>query len=400
MPGPLQGTRVVELGFWVAGPAAAGIMADWGAEVLKIEPPAGDPMRGMFHNAAGVDVPINPPFELDNRGKRSIALDLATEDGRSIAAALLQRADVFVTNLRPSALARVGLDFERVHAVNRRLVYCLVSGYGTTGPDCDRPAYDVGAFWARAAIGASLRPHDGEPPQQRGGMGDHTTAVTAVSAVCAALLARERTGQGQLVTTSLLRTGSYVLGWDVSIRLRFGKLEPPYDRLGVPNPMVNCYRSSDGCWFWLLGLQGDRHWPDVVRAIEQPELLEDPRFADIRVRRRNNSECVRVLDAAFNARPMAHWREVFDRENVWWAPVQSVEELLADPQARAAGTFIDAPVAEGTVEMLATPVDFTGTPWAPSRMPPELGQHTEEILLELGYDWERIAALKERGAIG
>lgn len=400
MPGPLQGTKVVELGFWVAGPAAAGILADWGAEVIKIEPPAGDPMRGMFHSAAGVDVPVNPPFELDNRGKRSITLDLATEAGRSIATALLERADAFVTNLRPAALSRVGLDFERVHALNPQLVYCLVSGYGTTGPDRERPAYDVGAFWARAAIGASLRPDDGEPPQQRGGMGDHTTAITAVSAVCAALLARERTGKGQLVTTSLLRTGCYVLGWDLSIRLRFGKLEPPYDRFHVPNPMVNCYRSSDRRWFWLLGLQADRHWPDVVRAIDRPELLRDPRFADIRARRRNNTECVRILDAAFNARPMAHWREVFDRENVWWAPVQSVDELLADPQARAAGTFVEGPVAEGTSEMPASPVDFAGTPWAPSRMPPELGQHTEEILLELGYDWERITALKESGAIG
>ena len=400
MSGPLAGTRVVELGFWVAGPAAAGIMADWGAEVVKIEPPAGDPMRGMFHSAAGVDVPINPPFELDNRGKRSIALNLMTEEGRVIARALLERADVFVTNLRPAALQRMGLDFERVQSAHPRLVYCAVSGYGDTGPDRERPAYDIGAFWSRAAIGASLRPHDGEPPQQRGGMGDHTTAIAAVSAVCAALLARERTGKGQLVSTSLLRTGTYVLGWDVSIRLRFGKLEPPYDRFGIPNPMVNCYRSSDGRWFWLLGLQGDRHWPDVVRAIGRPELLGDERFADIRARRKNNAECVRVLDAEFNTRPMTYWQDVFDRENVWWAPVQTVDELIADPQARAAGTFVAAPTADGSAEMVASPADFAGTPWAPAGMPPEFGQHTEEILLELGYDWERIAALKESGAIG
>jgi len=400
MPGPLQGMRVVELGFWVAGPAAAGIMADWGADVIKIEPPTGDPFRGLFAVVAGVQVPINPPFELDNRGKRSIALNLLSDEGHAVASELLKRADVFVSNLRPAALARVGLDYHRVQAINERLVYCLVSGYGPAGPDRDRPAYDIGAFWARAAIAASLEPSGSDPPQQRGGMGDHTTAIAAVSAICAALLARQRTGKGQFVSTSLLRTGAYVLGWDVNIRLRFGMLDPPYDRFGVPNPLLNCYRSGDGRWFWLLGLQGDRHWPDVIRAIEQPELLQDEHFKDIRVRRENNAACVRALDAAFNARPMAHWAEVFDREGVWWAPVQSVDDLVTDPQARAGGLFVDTPVAEGMAEMVASPADFADTPWQPASMAPEFGQHTEEILLDLGYDWQRIAALRERGAIG
>jgi crotonobetainyl-CoA:carnitine CoA-transferase CaiB-like acyl-CoA transferase len=400
MPGPLAGTRVVELGFWVAGPAAAGIMADWGADVIKIEPPTGDPMRGMFHSAAGIDVPINPPFELDNRGKRSIVLNLLSADGRDVADALIAKADVFVTNLRANALTRMGLDHERLLQLNPRLIYCAVTGYGTTGPDRDRPAYDIGAYWSRAAIAASLRPGNDDPPQQRGGMGDHTTAVSAVSAICAALVARERTGGGQFVSTSLLRTGAYVLGWDVSIRLRFGKLEPPYDRFHIPNPMVNCYRSSDGEWFWLLGLQGDRHWPDVVRAIGRPELLSDERFKNIRARRENNVACVQTLDASFNARPMAEWRTIFDRENVWWSPVQTVDQLLEDPQARAAGTFVSAPVVDGEAEMVASPADFAGTPWQPAGMAPEFGQHTEEVLLELGYDWEKIGTLRESGALG
>ena len=398
MSGPLEGIRVVDLGFWVAGPAAAGIMADWGAEVVKIEPPTGDPFRGLFQAAVGLDIPLNPPFELDNRGKRSIALNLFSDPGQAVAVELIKRADVLVTNLRPSALARVGLDFERVHAINHRLVYCSVTGYGPVGPDRDRAAYDIGAFWSRAAIGASLTP-GGEPPQQRGGMGDHTTAIAGVSAICAALVARARSGTGQFVSTSLLRTGVYVLGWDVNTRLRFGRLEPPYDRYGVPNPLVNCYHSNDGRWFWLLGLQGDRHWPDVVRAVERPELLTDERFNDIRMRRENNRACVQALDALFNQQPMAHWEVAFDREGVWWAPVQNVEELVADPQARAAGAFVNAPVSDGMVETVATPVDFADTPWTPGGMAPEFGQHTEEILLELGYDWEQIAALREGGAI-
>jgi crotonobetainyl-CoA:carnitine CoA-transferase CaiB-like acyl-CoA transferase len=399
MAGPLEGIRVVELGFWVAGPAAAGIMADWGASVIKVEPPTGDPMRGLFSTAAGIDVPINPPFELDNRGKRSIALNLLHDDGRAVALALLDQADVMVSNLRRSALERAGLGYDAVHARNPRLVYCHISGYGPQGPDRDRPAYDVGAFWARAGIAASLAPMGADPPQQRGGMGDHTTAVAAVSAVCAALVARQRSGEGQFVSASLLRTGVYVLGWDVNTRLRFGRVESAYDRRRIPNPLVNCYRSVDDRWFWLLGLQGDRHWPDLVRAIEHPELLNDSRFANIRTRREHAEACVAVLDEIFDTQPMAHWAAAFDRAGMWWAPVQTVSEMVEDPQARAGGAFVPTQVAEGTTDMVASPADFGSTPGGVPTMAPEFGQHTEEILLELGYDWDRIATLREAGAI-
>lgn len=400
MAGPLEGIRVVELGFWVAGPAAAGILADWGAEVVKLEPPTGDPMRGLFLTAAGIDVPINPPFELDNRGKRSVALNLQTPEGLAAARRLIERADVLVTNLRMGALARAGLDFPTLHAINRRLVYCNLTGYGTQGPDRDRPAYDVGAFWARAGVGMSLAPKGGEPPQQRGGMGDHTTAIAAAGAVCAALVARQRTGAGQFVSTSLLRTGAYVVGWDVNIRLRLGRVESPYDRHHIPNPLVNCYRAGDGRWFWLLGLQADRHWPDLVRALARPELLGDPRFADIRVRREHATECVAVLDALFAARPLAHWTAAFDAAGMWWAPVQTIGEMLDDPQVRAGGVLTPVAVADGHADMVASPAEFAGTPCPTPAMAPELGQHTEEVLLELGYDWEQIAALRERGALG
>ncbi|MFQ5665946.1 MAG: CoA transferase, partial [Candidatus Binatia bacterium] len=188
MPGPLEGIRVVELGFWVAGPGATGVMADWGADVIKIEPPDGDPFRGVFLNAAGLDVPWNAPFELDNRGKRSIGLNLQQQDGRAVARRLLAAADVFVSNLRPQGLRKCGLSYEEVQPLNPGLVYCHVSGYGVSGDDSDRPAYDVAAFWSRAGIAASLVPAGAEPPQQRGGMGDHSTALAAVGAVCAALV--------------------------------------------------------------------------------------------------------------------------------------------------------------------------------------------------------------------
>ena len=400
MAGPLEGIRVLELGFWVAGPAAAGILADWGAEVIKVEPPTGDPMRGLFADAAGIDVPINPPFELDNRGKRSIALNLHDAEGRAVANQLVQRADVLVTNLRAPALASFGLDFPSAQAINPRLVYCHLTGYGTTGPDRDRPAYDVGAWWARAGVAMSLAPKGSEPPQQRGGMGDHTTAIAAVAAICAALVARQRNGAGQMVSTSLLRTGVYILGWDVNTRLRLGRVESPYDRRHIPNPLINCYRSSDGKWFWLLGLQADRHWPDLVRALERPELLHDARFADIRVRREHAEACVATLDAIFVTQPMAHWIGAFDAAGMWWAPVQTIGEMLDDPQAHAGGVLTTVAVADGEAAMVASPADFAGTPTATPSMAPEFGQHTEDVLLELGYDWERIGALRDRGALG
>ena len=399
MPGPLAGIRVVEMGFWVAGPGAAGVMADWGADVIKIEPPEGDPMRGMFLNAAGLDVPINPPFELDNRGKRSMGLNLQHAGGRAIARRLLAGADVFVTNLRQPALRKFGLSYDDLQVVNPRLVYCGVSGYGTAGDDCDRPAYDVAAYWSRAGVAASLAPSGAEPPQQRGGMGDHSAALAAVGAVCAALVARHRTGQGQYVSTSLLRTGMYVLGWDLSIRLRLGQVAPPYTRSTIPNPLVNSYKAGDGRWFWLVGLQGDRHWPDVVRAVGRPELLEDARFRDIRVRRKHAAELVQILDGIFATKPLPEWIVIFDRENVWWAPVQTPDEVVSDPQVRAAGGVVVAPVADGEAEMVASPADFSATPWMPSRPAPEFAQHTEEILLEIGYDWDAVATLKGEGVI-
>jgi crotonobetainyl-CoA:carnitine CoA-transferase CaiB-like acyl-CoA transferase len=399
MPGPLQGIRVVELGFWVAGPAAGGIMADWGADVVKIEPPDGDPFRGLFTKAAGIEVPMNPPFELDNRGKRSIALNLATAEGRRIARQLITHADVFVSNVRLGGLERMGLDYATVRADNPGLVYCSISGYGPDGEDRDRAAYDIGAFWSRGGVGLSLVPAGGEPPQQRGAMGDHVTAVSAVSAICGALVARARTGEGQFVTTSLLRNGLYMLGWDANIRLRFGYIDSPYDRFGVPNPLVNSYRAGDGRWLWLLGLQGDRHWPDLLRALDRPDLLDDPRFSNIRVRRENNGECVRILDAAFAAKPLDEWGVRLDRANMWWAPVRSLDEAIDDPQLRANGGVVKVPVADGEADMLASPADFHGTPWRPTMPVPECGQHSEEVLLELGYDWEAITQLKESGAV-
>jgi crotonobetainyl-CoA:carnitine CoA-transferase CaiB-like acyl-CoA transferase len=398
MPGPLEGVRVVELGVWVAGPGAAGILADWGAEVVKIEPPDGDPAR-QFGRMLGGDLPFNPPFELDNRGKRSIVVDLTTSAGRDIALQLIDRADVFVTNVRMDPLARLGLDPVPLAARNPRLVYAAITGYGMDGDDRDRAAFDVGAFWARAGIALMLTAPGADPPYQRGGMGDHSVAMTAAAAVCAALLARDRTGRGQVVSSSLLRQGAYTVGFDLNTALRFGAPIATPTRTTMRNPLISPYRDRDGRWFWLLGLEADRHWPSLARAVGHPEWLDDPRFATAADRGRNCADLLGLLDEIFATGTLDEWGRTLDREDMWWAPAHTIEEVIADTQMHASGAFVEVPDGTGTAVMIATPADFSGTPWSVRSMPPDLGAHTEEVLRELGYDDAAIGALRDDGAI-
>jgi crotonobetainyl-CoA:carnitine CoA-transferase CaiB-like acyl-CoA transferase len=386
MAGPLEGINVVELGVWVAGPAAGGILADWGADVVKIEPPSGDPAR-LFGRMLGLDMDVSPPFEMDNRSKRSVVLDLTTEDGRAVARELISDADVFVTNVRPGAVQRLGLDFASVAADNPRLVYGLITGYGETGPDADRAAYDVAAFWSRAGLAHLLtRPGD-TPPFQRGGMGDHSAGMTLAAAICAALLARDRTGSGQLVSTSLYRQGAYTVSFDLNTYLMTGQPIAIGQREKMGNPCMNNYAAGDGRRFWIVGLEVDRHWPPLCRAIGKAEWLDDPRFADARARAVNAVELIAELDQIFATKPLDEWAEIFASEpDFFWSPVNTVEDVVADAQFHAAGGMVDVPdtqLGKGTVPMIATPVDFHGTPWAARSTAPRLGEHTDEVLAEL-----------------
>jgi crotonobetainyl-CoA:carnitine CoA-transferase CaiB-like acyl-CoA transferase len=388
------------MGVWVAGPAAGCILADWGADVVKIEPPGiGDPAR-TFSRMLGADLPSNPIFENDNRSKRSIALDLSKPEGREIALELLTGADVFVTNVRMAGLARLGLDPKSLHERNPRLVYGAISGYGFAGPDADRAAYDIAGFWARSGIASALTAKGSHPPFQRGGMGDHNAGLACAGGIAAALFRRERSGEGQLVTTSLLRQGLYTLSFDLSVSLRFGVGIAVADRKAMGNPCINNYQDKDGKWFWLVGLEGERHWPPLARVAGHPEWIDDPRFSGPAQRAANAKELIAELDAIFATKTRDEWSEVFAREqDLWWAPVQSADEVLADPQVHAAGGFVEVPDGDATTLLPNTPVDFAGTPGAPRAMAPSLGQHSDAILGELGRSAQQIAALRARGAV-
>ncbi|MDG4664895.1 CoA transferase [Mycobacterium sp. 236(2023)] len=394
MAGPLEGVKVVELGVWVAGPAAGGVLADWGADVVKIEPPDGDPAR-TFGRMLGISPEdrhhVSPPFQMDNRGKRSVVLDLATAEAQEAARRLIGEADVFLTNIRTGALRRIGLDFDALAAANPRLVYGLITGYGAEGPDADRPAYDVAAFWARSGL-AHLLTRPGEmPPFQRGGMGDHMAGMTLAGAICAALVARARTGAGQLVSTSLYRQGAYTVSFDLNTFLITGHAIAIGQRESMGNPCMNNYAAADGRRFWLVGLQPDRHWPALCAAVERPGWLTDERFAYARDRAANARELIAELDEIFAGKPLDEWTEVFaGQPDLFWSPINSLEDVVGDEQFHAAGGIVYVPDADGgSVPMVATPADFHGTPTELRSSAPELGEHTDDVLAELAQRTNR-----------
>ena len=402
MAGPLTGIKVVEVANFLAVPCCAALMADMGADVIKVEPLAGDPYRWMSSDGTyGFEFPINYAFEMDNRGKRGISLDLNKPEASDIVRKLTSEADVFVTNLLPRRLEKFGLTYEQISVDNPRLIYLAFSGYGPVGPKKDKLGFDHTAYWASTGLMDLYSQLSSEPIDILNGMGDHTTAPTLLAGVLAAILERQRTGKGRRVTASLLNMGLWVIGADVQEALASGRPLYRRSRVEAVDPLINTYRASDGKWFLMVMPDSDSNWAKLCKAIGHPELIDDPRFATIDGRKSRAPEAIAVLDdGIFDEKPLADWVTILDANDVIYAPVREMLDALKDPQVELNDMLrtIEHP-QHGPYKILNTPVHLEDTDIGPKSAAPELGQHTEEVLLELGYSWDDITGLQDSGAI-
>ncbi|MEX0839788.1 MAG: CaiB/BaiF CoA-transferase family protein [Parvibaculum sp.] len=397
----LEGIKVIEMATYIAAPGAGGILADWGAEVIKIEPLAGCPMRYTMANMGADHLKGSPIFDLDNRGKKGLAINTATPEGVEAVKRLVKDADVFITNVRPGGLERAGLDYKSLAEINPRLVYASVTGYGLEGPDRDKPGFDIAAFYARSGVGWLQTVKGQEPTILRTGIGDHTTSMATVGGILAAIVERQKTGKGRLVEASLLRAGVYAAGSDTAVQLRYGKLGSTKPRHETIAPLSNFFHTKDG-WIVIVPRQGSVDWKAVCRAIGKPELETDPRFDNPKVRRANAAELVDILDAAFAEHDTEYWRGKLDAEDMIWAPLMRPADVFADPQAHAAGAYVEVHEEDGNGTYLspASPIRFPGAGnTGPVAAAPALGQHTIDTLKAHGYSDADLDALKKSGAI-
>jgi len=392
----LEGLKVLEWSTWVAGPGCAAVMADWGAQVIKVESAAGDATRAFFADTA--ENPFNPVFSMENRGKRGIVLDTSKAEGREAMLALMKQADVFVTNVRPGSLKRAGLDYDAVKAACPHLIYANVTGYGLTGEMADAAAFDITAFWARSGVARSMIPPDQEPFPSRPGFGDHMTALATLSGVLAALYERTQTGQGRQVETALMRVGAYAVGWDLSLLLRYGDVTTAQAKRDRMVAFSGFFHTADDRWFVVVVKSPD-DYPNVMRAIGKAEMLEDPRYrppyADI-----EHVRAVReALESAFEAMTLEEASALLNEADIAFAPMDSLHDLEMNPMAHEAGIFVDTPDGwGGSFWGPASPVRFPGVDTAPKGPAPKLGQHTREVLKELGYPDETVEAMLAAGA--
>ena len=398
----LDGVRIVEVAQWWFVPAAGAVLADWGADVLKVEHPvSGDPQRGLMTsglvpNTGGVNFMVEQP----NRGKRSVGIDLNKPEGLEVLHRLVKTADVFLTNFLPAARRRLKIDLEHIRAVNPRVIYVRGHGQGARGPDMEKGGYDAASFWCRGGICSALTPAGAATPvMQRAAFGDSIGGLALAGGIAAALFRRERTGEPSIVDLSLLGTAMWIMAPDIiATKLLSGPM-PQFTRADSPNPIVNSYKTKDGRWLFLNMLQPDRFWPDLCRRLGRPELIEDERFATGMARFMNRVECVQILDSVFAERTLDEWRAALaDAEGVW-SPMQTATELHDDPQANANGYLLPIDRGDGKpFTLVANPLQFDET--TPTVRPaPDLGQHTEEVLLGLGMSWDDLARYKEAGVI-
>lgn len=400
---PFEGVRVLEVASWTFVPAAGAAMADLGAEVIKVEPPAGDPQRGLFNllALAGDAAAANPFVEIPNRGKRAITLDLATETGHDLLLELAATCDVFLTSYLPAVRKKLRLELEDLRAANPQIIYTCGSGWGAKGPMIDTGGFDMAAGWASAAMAFKMTPPDGAPPMaQPAAFFDLQGSNTLAGAIGTALFHRERHGAPTEIDVSLLNVSMWALSPDIMAGPVIGSI-PATDRRTALNPIVNSYPTSDGRWIYLVCLQADRFWAELCEHIERQDLIADERFSDMGARAQNAAACVAELEATFLSRTMEEWRKILETFTGVWSPALSPGEVHDHVQVEPNGYLPEVTTAAGTSYRLPSPpMQFDGEAPRPQGPAPELGQHTEEILLELGHGWDEISELRESGALG
>jgi formyl-CoA transferase len=393
-----SGLKVVDFSSFVAGPGTAVILSDFGADVIKVEPPNGDPWR--FTNK----IPPQPladdayQWHLANRNKRSIALDLKSPSAQRVLQELVTWADVLIVNTPHPARKKLKLEYDDVARWNPRLIYADLTGFGEKGPDSELPGFDITSYWARSGLLSMTRDAGAPPTWPVAGSGDNATAVGLYSAIVTALYRRERTGKGSYVTTSLLAEGVWSASVSIQAALAGAKFYAPHDRKNPANAGLNVYRASDGTWFVLLVL------PDkvaaVAKAIGRPDLLTDARFSDPAKLMANMPQLTAILDEVFAAQPMAHWYEVFNGVHITFGAVRGPQEVINDPQLPANDIVVPLEGAGGKLSTtISSPIQVHGVAKVPARRAPDLGEHNEEILRELGFGAKDIDALRASGAV-
>jgi crotonobetainyl-CoA:carnitine CoA-transferase CaiB-like acyl-CoA transferase len=404
MSNSLAGFRVLEVAAWTFVPAAGAVLADWGADVIKVEHPVmGDPQRGLVSMGLipGGPGAVNYIMEQPNRGKRSIGIDISTDKGREVLYKIAEKSDVFLTSFLPSVRQRLKIDVEHIRAVNPSIVYARGSGQGPHGDEKDRPGYDGSVYWGRSGIGHALTPPDAKfPIGGRAAFGDLAGGMAIAGGIAAGLLQRATTGEAPIVDVSLLGLAIWQLSPDiVASGLYGGDPMPKFTRKASPNPLVGSYKTSDGRFITLMMLQGDRYWGEFCTLVGHPEMVEDERFKDQGARFVNAEACVAAVDEIFASKTYEEWKAILAGLSGAWAPVQMANELVDDPQVIANGYLATVHRDDGKdYDLVANPVQMNETA-DELRAAPEHGQHTEEILLDMGLDWEDITAYKEAGAI-
>ena len=399
MTAPLEGIRVLEVASWLAAPSCAALLSDLGADVIKVEPPVGDAYRRLFSSLMGDDF-VHPTYQFDNRGKRGVCVDLDDPEGQALVHELTKDVDVFITNLTAPRLKRYQLTDEHVHALAPQAVYAVLAGYGTTGPDSQRQAFDQTAFWARSGAMSVFGDRDDGPLISRGGYGDRTTALNLLSAILAALRLRDRTGEKQYVEVTLQRTGIWALASDVNAAL-YDRAQPTKTSRKAPgNPIWNSYQTSDGRWLVMIMPMAMQYWPGFCRAIGREEWITDPRFESLLGMATHGPEIIPELEALFLSRDLEHWRAVLDGAGLIWEPVLELPEVVDDPVLREAEAFamVIHPRA-GAMEIVGTPFHIRNADVGVRGPAPDAGEHTREVFSEAGVSPERLEALIAAGIL-